>query len=269
MKLNKKAQAARSGITKVQYLFVLNVLLVVIACNDHPVQVDQRKYSTELLDTIKSEPPKIVAKPELFESAFIKGTTQSVNKNIFQLYGITIGKLEVTSGYIIACDPLHMDEYGIPFTQLFPTGEFPVQLSIAKFKNQESIAFIRINFSGEPVQKWEFALQKGQKPLPIGGEEMPGYSVDAGVGIFMDKDAYKVFDKRAAESMESEIFKQMENHSHYKWRYAMHNFGSHNLAAFTTGLGDGYYASYIGFDANGNPCRLLTDFGLFDWKTAK
>ena len=35
---------------------------------------------------------------------------------------------------------------------------------------------------------------------------MPGYSVDAGVGIFMDKDAYKVFDKRAAESMESEIF---------------------------------------------------------------
>ncbi|RYY20264.1 MAG: DUF4241 domain-containing protein [Chitinophagaceae bacterium] len=159
-----------------------------------------------------------------------------------------------------------MDEYGIPFTQVFPTGEFPMQLSITRFKNQESIAFARIMFSDKPVQKWEFALQESQKPIPIGGEEMHGYSVDAGVGIFMDYEASKVFDKKAAENMDGVVFKELEKHYHNKWKYTMYNFNNHNLAAFTTGLGDGYYATYIGFDANGVPCRLITDFGLFDWK---
>jgi hypothetical protein len=236
------------------------------ACQNGPGKIDPRKISTEVLDTIKAVPGRIVATPVLFEFAFVKGTTQIVNKKIFQLYGITIGKIKINSGYIIACDPMHIDEYGIPFTQLFPTGEFPVQLSITKLENQESIAFVRINFSDEPVQKWEFALQATQKPMPIGGEEMPGYSVDAGVGVFIDKDANKVFDKKTAENTDRELFKEMEKHYHSKWKYAMYNFGDNNLAAFSTGFGDGYYASYIGFDATGKPCRLLTDFGLFDWK---
>jgi hypothetical protein len=46
----------------------------------------------------------------------------------------------------------------------------------------------------------------------------------------------------------------------------MYNFGKHNLAVFTTGLGDGCYNTYIGFDAKGQPCRLLTDFAIFDWR---
>jgi hypothetical protein len=269
MLLQNESHAGRSIKNTLVQMRYVPIAFVFLACNDGPGKVDQRRISTELLDTIVSVPGKIVATPALFESAFVTGTTQTVNKNIFQLYGITIGRIKINSGYIIACDPMHIDEYGIPFTQLFPTGEFPLQLSITKLGNQESIAFVRINFSAEPVQKWEFALQKGQKPMPIGGEEMPGYSVDAGVGIFIDKDASKVFDKKTARNMDTKLFKEMENHYHIKWKYAMHNFGSHNLAAFSTGFGDGYYATYIGFDANGKPCRLLTDFGLFDWKQTR
>jgi hypothetical protein len=242
------------------------IALLFIACNNNPGRIDSRKISTELLDTIKSSPASISAIPALFENAFINGTTQLVNKNVFSFYGITIGKLKVSSGYIITCDPMHIDEYGIPFTQLFPRGEFDMQLSIAKFKDQESIAFARIKFSDEPVQKWEFALLESQKPVPIGGEDLPGYSVDAGVGIFIDKEASQVFDKSKAENMDSEVFREMEKHYHNKWKYTMYNFGNHNLAAFTTGFGDGHFGTYIGFDVKGNPCRLITDFGLFDWK---
>ncbi len=66
--------------------------------------------------------------------------------------------------------------------------------------------------------------------------------------------------------MDTELYKEMDKHYHKNWRYTMYNFGQHNLAAFTTGFGDGRYATYIGFDANGKPCRLLSDFGLFDWR---
>ena len=227
---------------------------------------DSARISHEVLDTIKRAPAKIIAAPALFETAFIKGTSQNVNGASFYLYGINIGNINIESGHIIACDPLHIDEYGKPFNQLFPIGLFPVQLAIAKYESQELIAFVRIHFSDEPVQKWELALLDGQKPLPLYNTEIHGYSVDAGAGIFIDKEAEKALGKSNSRILDSALFKEMDKHYHHTWRYDVYEFDKHNLASFTTGLGDGRYASYIGFDANGKPCRLLTDFKLFKWK---
>jgi hypothetical protein len=248
-----------------KYIFIA---LVLFGCKNGSRPEDATKFSTEVLDTIQSIPPKIVAAPHLFETAFIKGTTQNGKSATVNLYGITIGKIKVISGHIIACDPLHIDEYGKPFTQVFPTGEFPVQLSIAEVAGEETAAFARINFSDEPVVKWQLALLEGQQPLPVGDKEIHGYSVDAGVGIFMDQQATKALDTKRIWDLESkhELFKEMNKHYHGGWRYAIYNFGEHNLAAFTTGVGDGRYATYIGFDADGKPCRLVTDFRLFDWQ---
>ena len=245
--------------------FIL-IVFTLFSCNNISRQNDSRKVSTELLDTIKSVAAKVITTPVLFETAFIKGTTQSVNNTTLNLYGITIGKIKVVSGHLIACDPLHIDEYGIPFTQVFPTGEFPVQLSIARSNDEGLIAFARIKFNEEPVQKWQFALLKGQEPLPVGGADIHGFGVDGSVGIFVDKEAIKFLDIEALTNMDTELYKEMDKHYHKTWRYAIYNFGQHNLASFTTGFGDGRYATYIGFDANGKPCRLLADFGLFDWR---
>jgi len=239
--------------------------LILFACHN-PHQKASRQISTEVLDTIKSTPAKLTATPVLFETAFVNGTKEDLNGATLSLYGVTIGKIKVVSGHLIACDPLHIDEYGIPFTQVFPTGEFPVQLSIGKLKGEETVAFARINFSDAPVEKWEFALQKGQQPHPVGGKEMHGYSVDGGVGIYMDEAAIKALDNSTVANFEGKVFKDMNKHYHNDWRYTMYDFGTHNLAAFTTGVGDGYYGTYIGFDAAGNPCRLLTDFGIFNWR---
>ncbi|MGI8582965.1 MAG: DUF4241 domain-containing protein [Chitinophagaceae bacterium] len=244
----------------------LLIAFTLFACNTVAKKNVARKISTEVLDTIKSVPASMVATPVLFETAFIKGTTQKGNITPINLYGVTIGKIKVVSGHIIACDPLHIDEYGIPFTQVFPTGEFPVQFSIAKTGEADLIAFVRINFSEEPVERWELALLKGQEPLPVGGEEIHGYGVDGGVGIFMDKEVIKVLDLDALTDMDTELYKEMDKHYHNTWRYTLYNFGTYNLACFTTGLGDGRYASYVGYDATGKPCRLLSDFGLFDWR---
>src|SRR6187549_3972718 len=137
--------------------FLSYTLIAVIFCNCRGIYRNEAPaISTEPLDTIKSVPARIVAAPVLFETAFIKGTKQKVENSIFNLYGITIGKIKIVSGNMVICDPMHIDEYGIPFTQVFPRGEFPVQLSIAKLGNEELTAFARINFSDEPVEKWEF-----------------------------------------------------------------------------------------------------------------
>ena len=153
--------------------------------------------------------------------------------------------------------------------RFFPKGEFPVQLSIAKLGNEEITGFARILFSDEPVSRWEFALQKGQSPIPVGGEKMHGYGVDGGVAIMIDDAALKALDPGTVAETHGAVFKEMDQHYHHKWKYAMYNFGDHNLAGFSTGFGDGRYPTYIGYDAKGTPCRLVTDFRVFDWKEKK
>jgi hypothetical protein len=252
------------------YILIASIFF---ACKNPFTPKNPLKISTEVLDTVKSVPARINATPVLFETAFIKGTTQKGNTANINLFGVTIGKLKVVSGHIIACDPLHIDEYGKPFTQLFPTGEFPVQLSIAEVGGEETVAFARINFSDEPVARWEMALLKEQEPLPVGGEKIHGYGVDAGIGIFMDEEGIKVMSPEQLTAVEEGIYrdirKEMDNHYHNDWKYTMFNFNKLNLAAFTTGVGDGRYATYIGFDTSGKPCRLVTDFKLFNWKESK
>ena len=252
-----------------KHLVYLLIPFVFLSCRNVFPKRDVPVLSTEKLDTIQSLPP-VTATPAILETAFIKGTTHTtVNDKTFYLYGINIGKLKITSGRLIACDPLHVDEYGIPFTQVFPTGEFPVQLSIAKLDKEESIAFARISFSDEPVVRWEFALQAGQQPMAVGSKKMHGFSVDGGTALFMDETGKKVLDRKTVEDMDAAVFKEMDKHYHFDWRYALYNFGDHNLAAFSTGFGDGYFGTYIGFDAAGKPCRFVTDFNVVDWKQKK
>ena len=48
-------------------------------------------------------------------------------------------------------------------------------------------------------------------------------------------------------------------------------FGDGNLIAFSSGLGDGLYATYAGLDSQGNVIVVVTDFMVFeeDNKTAE
>jgi hypothetical protein len=39
-------------------------------------------------------------------------------------------------------------------------------------------------------------------------------------------------------------------------------FGEGNLIAFSSGYGDGAYATYAGYNANGELCAVVTDFGV-------
>ncbi|RYY71718.1 MAG: DUF4241 domain-containing protein [Chitinophagaceae bacterium] len=242
----------------------LILAVVLFSCNTTSRQKAET-HSREILDSIANERPVLAATPFIFERAF-SGTSYHLKDSAVKLYGVNIGNLKVSSGKIIACDPLHVEEYGIPFTQQFPVGEFPVQLAIAQVGLEEMIAFMRVKFSNKPVVKWEFALQKGQQPLPIGGSEIHGYGVDAARGIMMDVEARKHLNAEKLTSMNDTLYQEMDKHIHNGWRYALYNFGDYNLAAFTTGFGDGRYATYIGFDIEGKPCRLLTDFDFFDWK---
>ncbi|MBF6607165.1 MAG: DUF4241 domain-containing protein [Flavobacterium sp.] len=242
--------------------YLLFSALLTFSCQNFSDQ--NRPVSTTPLDTIQQADIQLLATPEIYETAFAPGTTLQSNTKIpVGFTGITIGQIKISSGQIIVCDPLHIDEYGIPFTYQFPVGDFPVQLAVMSAGDEQSVAFARIKFSDQPVVKWEQALREKQAEVAFGGEDNPElYCVDGGVAIFLDKDAAKVIDMEMARNMDGPLFDEMYKNHRIGWRFAMYPFDKYNLAAFTTGLGDGCFKSYIGFDAAGKPCRLITDFGL-------
>jgi hypothetical protein len=250
----------------------LLIALFFISCTDFSrpnlVAAQSKNYGTgERVDTANAKMYIVTTKPDIFETAFFLGTKAKMDTFPISFYPVDIGQINIESGKVIACDPIVMHD-AAPFLQTFPIGRFPVQLAVAKVNDDERVAYSRILFSDRPVVRWEFALQKGQKPMPIGGESFYGYGVDGGIGLFIDQranNAYNELSKNNEKLWEEVFINEMDKHSRPTWHYVLHEFGAHNFASFSTGYGDGSYATYIGYDEKGKICRLLTDFGLLDW----
>lgn len=259
------------GQTKEQIDSIKNAVLKMIQ-NSPPIpdSVLQKSFKIRFPDPLifsNVAEYKVKSFPGVFETAYFKEAGVKIENVSIKFYSVDIGKLNVTSGKIIACDPIQMKE-AKPFIQQFPVGQFSVQLSIAKFNNDERIAFSRICFSDEPVVKWEFARDSGAPQIPIKGDKMYGYGVSAGLGLYNDENANVTFEKLSSkdENLWPEVFvEEIGKNYRNSWQYIFYNFNGHNLASFSTGFGDGRYGVYIGYDAQGTPCRLLTDFGLVPW----
>jgi hypothetical protein len=203
---------------------------------------------------------------DILEKAFVPGTTSAVDGATVSFGIQNLGKLKVPTGQLIACDPLVlMGEK--PFARKTPTGEYPVEMAIARIKGDERIAFARIRFSSGQVKKWEMAVTPGQDVSTLKDGDVFGYGVDSGTGSIMDKkaaDALQVKMDRD-QSYSDRLLAEMKKTYKNTREWALINVGDANAAVFSSGYGDGLYASYWGLDSNGEVVTLVTDFGVVEW----
>src|SRR5690242_17254129 len=95
--------------------------------------------------------PKV---PVFLEDAFNENYSYvDEGKQVYYFYCQSIGKLNIESGKIIACDPLLFND-DKPFDTLFPIGRFSIELAIAKRNTDERIGFARIKFSDKVPARW-------------------------------------------------------------------------------------------------------------------
>ncbi|WP_047466063.1 DUF4241 domain-containing protein [Rhizobium rhizogenes] len=179
-----------------------------------------------------------------------------------------MGDVELTSGRIVASDPLVGPDRPA-FVRTVPPGNYPVTL----YQAFSRIAAASLRFGpGKPV-RWELAVIAGQDIKSLKGDEFFGYPVDAGLGCYMDADTYALIQEREqqvrAEKSSADInyyddilapeIKVNDD------KYVMHRplAGKRgNVAVFWSGWGDGFYPVFWGLDANGRPLVLFTDFGV-------
>ncbi|MDM9581333.1 MULTISPECIES: DUF4241 domain-containing protein [unclassified Nostoc] len=201
--------------------------------------------------------------------AFQTGQRLNTRFGIFILNPYKIGKLNLTSGKLIACDPLVFPGTD-PFSPNFKTGCYPVFLSIARNLNNEEpmVAYAMVQISEVTAVRWELATRVGEKLSDLKeGEGFFGYGVDSGIGCFMDADAAQII---INNTWETEIYEHtlackldnlLEEENSLGVMLAnmcVNEFNKANVIAFATALGDGFYYTYFGYDTNNNVVNVIT-----------
>jgi hypothetical protein len=212
-----------------------------------------------------------------------------------------IGEIILTSGKLMACDPLLPPELGYIFTKTLVPDNYPVLLSLAGFKprGERRIACAMLQITQQKPVRWELAILD-----PHRSKEYQGYGVDSGTGGFLDLDAALALEKlaepdptaySAAKQESSEAAWQLDSEALDRFerefcdrliaemqknkKAAANDFYPYdrkgnwanlhidnikaNVIAFSSGWGDGGYASYWGYDSANNIACIVTDFVLF------
>jgi hypothetical protein len=178
---------------------------------------------------------------------------------------IRLPALKVPSGRITASDGYILDAE--PFSQIVPVGEHPLLLAIAVIDTDERIAFAKLQFANLSVARWEIATRPGQDPKSLKPDELFGYGVDSGTGCFGDSEAYKLVSKTDSDFSDKMMNESQKVYRHTRdWLSVDTVAGS--FAVFSSGYGDGFYASYFGYSPTGALVSLVTDFGLATWAAA-
>lgn len=206
-----------------------------------------------------------------FGLAFTEGATISdAQGTLATAHVASLGDLTVPTGQIVACDPLAAIEPK-PFARRVAPGRYAALASVLALTNgDQRIACVMLRLRDAPmtqVARWEPARLVGQEDVTLGEDEFFGYAVDAGVGCFMDAQAAAALAARyeADESYDEAVIDALEANRSQGWDYAniaLDDVDGLNLILFASGWGDGIYASYWGFDADGAPLCLVTDFGV-------
>ncbi len=176
-----------------------------------------------------------------------------------------LGELVISTGQVVACDPFVSPDTK-PFQMMISPGRYPVLASVASFakENDQRIAYVLLRLSTQEPVRWELATQAGQDISSLEEGQFFGDPVDFGIACLMDNEAGLELQRRfdTDRSYAESLMKDFSTHE--ALNVVLNPLTGANVIMFTSGWGDGIYASYWGYDALDRPVCLITDFDLFN-----
>lgn len=179
--------------------------------------------------------------------------------------------LWLPTGRLVACDPAAHAQPR-PFAPAVPPGAYPVFVHRSPDYSY-ALAYAELRVRLVPVVRWELALTAGQDAAILGPGEVFGYSVDTGLGCFLDAQTLALLpaheaDLRArlglgyANYYDNFLAPALARAQPPRQAATLPLYAGQpdNLAVFESGEGDGYYATYAGFGADGQVVRFVTEF---------
>jgi hypothetical protein len=178
-----------------------------------------------------------------------------------------VSELILPTGQLVACDPFMAPDIP-PFKLSVPSGKFPVVLSIAHIKTDQRVAFATLRLMQTAPVSWEMLTIADQNLSTLEQGELFGYGVDSGTGCFMDLSTRRALAARMDEQQDfyETLTAEMDKTYKHTWSWLDTKLGEGNLVAFSSGYGDGVYATYAGRDSDGQVSVVVTDFGVLPFE---
>ena len=160
---------------------------------------------------------------------------------------LQIGDVKLPTGRVIVGEYLS-DEEPLAFT--VAPGAYPAHATLARYPDypNDDVAFLTLVLSESPTVRWQ--------PSGVIGVDGGTTTVTSVEG----RDEFlKAQETRSLELSEA-IFDSMVAHDYLatEWELTPET----NLVQVSSGVGDGAYPIYVGFDAQGEPTRVVVDFSL-------
>ena len=201
------------------------------------------------------------------ERLFSSAAGSSAGLRTLELPGLVL-----PTGQVLACDPLVYSNPQ-PFTRTCPPGRYSVYLHL--LPDNGLIAYAELRISAAAVVRWEIAVTASQDPATLEADEIFGYPVDTGSGCFMDHTTVALLEQHDADLqaqlgddyvsyfddyVDDELFSGPAPTSHDHCLLQPYPDRENNAAVFQSGYGDGFYATYVGLDADGQAVKFVTEF---------
>ncbi|BAZ15293.1 hypothetical protein NIES4071_71650 [Calothrix sp. NIES-4071] len=201
--------------------------------------------------------------------AFLEGQVLTSRSDLMYLKPYEVGKLVLTSGKLVACDPLVFAGTE-PFEANLAPGSYPVILSLA-YKQDEKfplVAFAKVCLSDKNPVRWKLATKAGEDLACLKDNEVFGYGVDSGIGCFMDADASQilvdntwkyceVYEETLACKLD-QLLDEENDLGIMLTNMCVNEATGANIIAFSVGIGDGFYSSYFGYGVDNSIVEVVT-----------
>lgn len=187
------------------------------------------------------------------------------------------GDLALPTGQFVCTDPMYR-VLGLPQVWTTKPGDYPVYLYIGLYDDfRGRVAYAELNIKDEIPAYWEWSLISEKLLADDFEKKMNGmYPVENGLGSFSDYQTWKIYNQEITDYYAS---KKDGNYytdileSHFKanvnrpsssrgedWINYKPAKANGNIIMFGSGMGDGLYARYVGYNKNGEVIKFITDF---------
>ena len=236
-----------------------------------------------LFDFLKKKKTEVID-PEVLRENFVSARRQNQNycqrsyvekEQLFDLFSNTkktelvkIGDMDATCERLLLADPCYLGSNMIlPMERTSPAGKLPVFASVMNTKmTGRVIAGVKVKVSDTSTVRYELAMPLGVKAWQVNDPMVyPYVDVSTGVGCVVDKEtelsfaaAYNQYFNVHGKDMILDLLEPMVSET----GYAMFTIPNTevNIPLFRTGLGQGAYNAYWGFDKDNKVTELTFPF---------
>jgi hypothetical protein len=200
--------------------------------------------------------------PEYFVNAFKNGWTATFLAGKVTFQCLEVGELLVTSGHVAACDAFVADNADF-FVPIIPCGKYQVTLSLEEDEEgRKAIALARLKIRRQSPVRWELAEHPKRCFALLQNNKYPGYPVDSGTGCFIDGANLQLLASQLndPDQFDRILYGNNSDNPYWMWQtIVLDQLSGANVVMFKTGYGDGWYASYYGYDEQGNLAEIITE----------